>query len=61
MPHNALYLYFVLLVYNFFVFLLISLNWLPPVDCPFLNVLGFPKHVIQHLKQTNKINNASMN
>ena len=42
-------------------FLVMSLNWLPPVDCPFLNALGFPKHVIQHLKQTNKINNASRN
>ena len=41
-------------------FLTISLNWLPPVDCLFI-VLSFRKHVAQHFKQINKMNDFSVN
>ena len=60
LSHNIfLYLYFVLLLCTSISFLTKSLNWLPPVDCLFI-VLSFRKHVVQHLKQINKISDFSV-
>ena len=61
LSHNIFFfcLYFVLLLCTSISFLTISVNWLPPVDCLFI-VLSFDKHVVQHLKQINKINDFSV-
>ena len=60
LSHNIfLYFYFALLLCTSISFLTISVNWLPPVNCLFI-VLSFDKHVVQHLKQINKINDFSM-
>ena len=60
LSHNIfLYPYFVLLLCTSISFLIISVNWLPSVDCLFI-VLSFDKHVVRYLKQINKINEFSV-